>query len=164
MQRKKTQRVRRPARWMPRSRKHRAQRSRGFTLLELMLVVTVIGIVAAMALPGFANARKHANEASAISSLRTFSSAETQYRTRFGLYAAVPELASGGFVDDSFSDGERSGYRFISSAGPSDVTWAITAQPVSPGVSGNRWFRVDESGVIRVKDGAAPSPVDPAVD
>ncbi len=139
-------------------------RSRGFTLLEMMLVVAVIAIIAAIAIPTLTSSRKHANESSAISSLRTFTTAQVQYRTRFGSYAVPVDLSNGGYVDNSFADSQKSGYFFTASGAPSDVTWDVTAQPVSPGVTGNRWFRVDESGVIRFKEGAAPTPSDPAVD
>jgi type IV pilus assembly protein PilA len=147
------------------SRRARAAReARGFTLIELLLVVTVLSIIVVMAIPGIVGARKHANETSAISSLRTLSSAQIQYRTRFGTFGGLPELSGQGFVDTSLGDGEKSGYRFTNVSAPGDVTWAMFAQPVTPGVSGDRWFFVDESGVIRYSQGGVPTTSDPAVD
>ncbi len=139
-------------------------RRRAFSLLELMIVVAVIAIIIAIAIPAMTSSRKHANESSAISSLRTYTTAQVQYRTRYGAYAVPGDLTTGGFVDNSFADSQKSGYLFTASGAPNDVTWDISAQPVNPGVTGNRWFRVDESGVIRFKEGGLPAPSDPAVD
>jgi len=135
----------------------------GFTLLELMLVVTLISIILTIAIPGFMSSRKYANEASAISSLRSISSVQNIYRIRFGTFGSMMDLTSSGFVDNAFADGERSGYAFSSSNLPSSYNWAISAQPINPGVTGDRWFYVDESGVIRSRDGAAATTTDSAL-
>ena len=139
-------------------------RKHGFTLLELMLVVTVLSIVVVMAIPGMTGSRKHANEASTISSLRTISTAQIQYRTRFGSYAQVNDLMTTGYVDNSFSDAEKAGYQFTSGSAADPVAWDLSAQPINPGVTGDRWFFVDHSGVVRFRDGAPASSSDQAVD
>ncbi len=136
---------------------------RGFSLIELMLVVTLLAIILAMAIPAFVSSRKHANEVSAISSLRTLSSIQFTYRNRFGVFGSLADLITARYVDDSFSDGMKSGYRFASNGGASAIAWAVSAGPIAPGVSGDRWFYVDETGVIHVRDGAAATPADPAI-
>ena len=132
----------------------------GFSLVELMFVVTLLGIIAAMAIPTFQNGRKYSNEASAISSLRIFSSAQVIHRTRFGAYGTLPNMIATGLIDDSFTDGEKSGYRFTMPAVPSPWAWSISAQPITPGVSGDRFFFIDESGVIRFHDGGVATAAD----
>ena len=62
-------------------------RKQDFTLIELMIVVAIIAIIAAIAIPSLLNARKAGNEASAISSLRTLTTVNEQYRTRFARYS-----------------------------------------------------------------------------
>jgi type IV pilus assembly protein PilA len=138
--------------------------SPGFTLLELMMVITVLSILVVLAVAGYSNSRKSANEASAIASLRTVSSMQSIYRVRFGSYATLTDLTTNGYMDDSYSDGEKSGYVFSSSAVPSEVAWALSAQPLNPGVSGDRRFFVDESGVIRFNPLVPATPTDPPVE
>ncbi len=136
----------------------------GFTLIELMLVVAVIAILMAMAIPAFYSSRKHANEVSAIASLRAFSTSENVYRLRYGAYATLPDMIAANCVDDSYSDGVKSGYIFTTEGVPDKVGWAIDARPVVAGVTGDRSFYVDDSGVIRYKEGAGAGPGDEPVD
>jgi prepilin-type N-terminal cleavage/methylation domain-containing protein len=135
----------------------------GFTLIELMLVVTLLAILIVMAIPGLAGSRKHANEASAISNLRSISSMQNVYRVRFGAYGSLADLINAGCVDDSFADGQKTGYAYNTPNAPSQITWSVSANPVTPGTSGDRWFYVDESGVIRFREGGAATPADSAV-
>jgi len=124
------------------------RRLQGFTLLELMIVVAVLAIVVAIALPGFLQSRIAANEGSAISSTKHVVSANEQYRLRFGSFAdSISDLGAAGYIDDSMSDSLKSGYTF-SYVGYSD-DYDLNGDPVSPGLSGNRYFFVDSSGVIR---------------
>jgi len=137
------------------------KRQEAFTLLELMIVVAVIAIVASVAIPGLVNARKAGNEASAISSMRTLTTANNQYRTRFQVFASsLTNLGATGYIDSVLGSGFKSGYTF-SYAGGSD-TWTTNADPSSPGYSGDRGFFADESGVIRfVLTGAASATSQP---
>lgn len=139
-------------------------RQRGFTLIELMLVVAVIAIVATAAIPGISTAKRRSNEASAISSLRLISSAQSQYRTRFGTFGSLAQLQGSNIVDDNFRDREKSGYVFEDASTASPAFWAVTADPVNPGISGDRYFYIDLSGVIRYSDtgvaGAGDTPVE----
>src|SRR5262245_18344738 len=120
----------------------------GFTLIELMIVVAIIAIILAIAIPSLFGAKKAANESAAISALRSVGTAQTRYRLRFGTYAPLATLTSSGLMDSSFADAERSGYLFAEPTPINAYVWAMDAAPVSPGVTGDRCFFVDESGVI----------------
>ena len=127
------------------------KREQGFTLIELMIVVAIIAIIAAIAIPSLLNARKAGNEASAISSLRTLTTVNEQYRTRFQAYPDVlGSLQAEGYIDTVLAAGAKSGYTFTYAPG-ANVTaeWTCTANPTSFQVTGDRYFFVDQSGVIR---------------
>jgi len=133
----------------------------GFTLIELMIVVAIIAIILAMAIPSLVRARTAANEASAISSLRTLATANGQYRTRFQSYATtVANLSAAGYIDSVLGSGTKAGYSFTY-AGASD-TWTSSAVPVTAGATGDRGFFEDQSDVIRFSvSGAATSSSNP---
>ena len=64
----------------------------------------------------------------------------------------------------AISDRKKAGYRFVASESPSQTTWAIAAEPVQPGITGDRYFYVDESGVIRFREDGPATTVDRPVD
>ena len=135
-----------------------AWQGEGFTLVELMITVAIIAILMAFSIPIISNARMSTNEGSAVSSIRTLTSANTTYRIRFGTYAGVlGDLNSAGIIDGvlakAVASPGKSGYRFIYSR--SGDSWELEAQPVAPGVSGQRFFYADVSGVIRSADQVA---------
>ena len=124
-------------------------RKQGFTLIELMTVVAIIAIIAAIAIPSLLNARKAGNEASAISSLRTLTTVNEQYRTRFQAYTdALATLNTEGYIDSVLAGGTKSGYTFGYTAVDAN-RWNCTADPTTAGTTGDRFFFVDQSGVIR---------------
>ena len=133
----------------------------GFTLIELVLVVTLLGIIAAMAIPTLQNSRKYANEGSAIASLRMLNSAELCYRTRFGTFATLADLVGRQLIDENYADGQKSGFAFTSPAAPTKTNFTFSAQPTTPGVTGDRFFYIDETGVIRFRDGSVATSTDP---
>src|SRR4030095_14216743 len=95
--------------------------SQGFSLIELILVIAIIGIIAAIAVPNFLSARRAANEGSAVSALRTLHGANVSFAASAGSgrYAGTPgtvgasslaELHSASFIDALLSNGGQSGY------------------------------------------------------
>ena len=136
---------------------------KGFSLIELLIVVAIIGIIAAIAVPNLLQSKAAANEASAISSIRAIVTSEITYSatTGSGSYAAdLTDLSAASLIDSVLGAGTKDGYAFVV-AGTAN-TFTITANPTDPTITGNRYFFADQSGVIRTStDGAADADDDP---
>jgi prepilin-type N-terminal cleavage/methylation domain-containing protein len=140
------------------SQKRLTRRQAGFSLIELLIVIAIILIIAAIAVPKMNQQRMHAQEMAAIRQIGSIHSAQTQYYSQFGKYATtLQELgppASGApgpqaadLLPKSLSEGSNSGYNFIVQGSPTG--YSINANPVQFGSSGRRTFFSDQTLVIR---------------
>ena len=150
-------------------------REKGFSLVELLVVVAIILIIAAIAIPNLLESRIAANQAAAVSDLRGINSSELTYLTMYNDgYAATlatlgppsgggpPTPAAANLIDAYLAAGTRNGYSFVYSAGSQDAqghyqTFTVHASPVSQGTTGNNFYFTDESNVIRMNTSSTAS-------
>ena len=136
--------------------------NKGFTLIELMIVVAIIAIIAAIAIPNLLESKKAANEAAAISALRTISSAQELYNTRYSTYGESTELDTANMIDSVLAgatdaNSPKSGYFFVIDVSGSGASWSCIARPSDWGTTGERNFKIDQTGVINYNTSSGSS-------
>ena len=154
------------------------KKQKGFSLIELLIVVAIILIIAAIAIPNLLKSRMAANESSAVGSVRTLNTAQVTYQNgcpTIGFAASILILNTGGgcasgvgVIDNVLSTGTKSGYTFViaspgSTGGAAGTTYDTNAAPVTSNVTGVRFFYSNESGVIRYGASAAATANSPAL-
>ncbi len=166
--------------------------TKGFTLVEIMIVVAIIALIAAIAIPNLLRARHNANETAGIASMRTLVSALESFRAnQTPVTYPGAGVTSGGvavtgignlddtvpaYIDGVLAGGQTQGYNFTFTPGAVRVvtlggtnynvydTYTLTAVPVTVGTTGTRRFFVDGTGVIRVNDTGAATAASPPLE
>ena len=134
----------------------------GFSLIELLVVVGILMIISAIAIPGLRRARNNANAGSAIQSLRTISTAEQLYERRFHQYGTLAQLAPEGTIDTHLGAGQKSNYNFTIALGPGNLSFSCNATPLDDPTNLPHYF-VDHTSVIRYNDGAPANASSPPI-
>jgi len=141
-------------------------KQKGFSLIELLIVVAIILIIAAIAIPNLLRARMAANESSAVGSIRTINTGEITYSASYptvgfaptlsnlgGITPCTPTTTAGCLIDSVLASGTKSGYIFTAtgSGGPPATQYFATGTPITLNQTGIRSFCSFEDAVIRVQ-------------
>ena len=146
------------------------KKQKGFSLIELLIVVAIILIISAIAIPSYLRSRMQANEASAVSSLRMINTAAVTYSSTYvdigfpaslanlgGANPCIPSSTSACMLDELISLGTKSGYSFVWAGDGATPSYAYTVDgtPLVVGGSGQRMFCSDQTGVIHYEPSGA---------
>ena len=141
-------------------------KTRGFSLIELLIVIAIILIILAIAVPKLSNARMNAQEMAVIREVQTINTMQTQYMSQFGRFAttltelgpptngaAGPQAAD--LIPSTLSTGDKDGYTFTVTGTPAGYT--VNANPKVFNSSGRRTFYSDQNMIIHQNWSAEPA-------
>jgi prepilin-type N-terminal cleavage/methylation domain-containing protein len=142
-------------------------RDNGFTVIELMIVAAIIAILVVIGIPNILRQRMASNEAAALAGLKAINSACALYYSNNdayprGLSDLIEPQSSPPYIDAELAGGQKQGYEFIYQV-REPAGFSVNANPVSPGVTGGRYFFIDERGVIHSNQNQPAGPDDPIV-
>lgn len=141
-------------------------RNSGFSLIELLIVIAIILIILAVALPKLTSARRYAQEMAATKAITTIHTAETQYYSQYGQYATslaqlgppasgTPGPNGAELIDRDLASGEKGGFKFVLQQTPTG--YALAVNPTAFGTSGTHTYFSDQSMAIHVHNGQEPA-------
>ncbi|ABF41449.1 conserved hypothetical protein [Candidatus Koribacter versatilis Ellin345] len=153
------------------------RKQNGFSVLELLIVIAIVLVLAAIAIPNLLQGRMAANEASAAASVTQINTAQVSYSTAYpdtGYAANLAQLSGDGtacgaehatsthacLIDSVLGAGKKSGYLFSISGGAEipNLGYSVNAEPITRGLTGQLSFYSDQTGVIRANQGDASGP------
>lgn len=138
----------------------------GFSLIELLIVIAIILIILAIAMPKLSKSRMYAQEMAAIQAIKAIHQAETMYYSQYGRFAVslaelgpptggTPGPGAADLIQEDLATGEKQGYKFVISATPGG--YVINASPIAFGNTGSRTFWSDQSMSVRQHFGQEPA-------
>src|SRR3954462_13761495 len=147
---------------------NRRQRRRGFSLIELLIVIAIILIIITIAVPKYNRTQMYVRETAAINAIKTIHSVEVQYQSQYGRFASSlaelgppqsgqPGPAASDLIGRDLAEGEKQGYKFTLTG--TNGGYIINANPVTYGTSGSKTFYSDQTMVIRANFGPEPATV-----
>ena len=144
--------------------------NRGFTLVELMVVIAIVATLAALATSSLLRSRMNANEMAAIGGLRVIATGTQNYYARVtphtypdSLEDLGPDGSDPPYIDGLLAAGEKQGYTFVYEL-EDEENYTCRANPSTPGRTGNRYFYVDEEGRITANATEEAGPDDPYIE